>query len=100
MLHITAHLENYNVAIYYTPTGERHYTYDYVLSLQKSPNAPLGFTFCGFSCTCQIKEVRVSYLFFIYIFLISLTVRETLNEAKNKKNFKKVGTFFSNLSYY
>ena len=51
MLHITAHLENYNVAIYYTPTGERYYTYDYVLSLQKSQNAPLGFTFCGFSCT-------------------------------------------------
>lgn len=48
---LSEHLENYNVGVYYTPDGERHYTYDYIFSIKRAPKAPLGFLFCAFSCT-------------------------------------------------
>ena len=50
MLFLPEHLENYNVAVYYTPDGERHYTYDYGIVLKRAPKAPLGFIFSLFYC--------------------------------------------------
>ena len=50
ILYLSEHLENYNVGVYYTPDGERHYTYDYIFTFHRSKNAPLGFVFGSFSC--------------------------------------------------
>lgn len=54
-LYLSEHLENYNVAVYYTPDGNRHYTYDYEIALKRVPNAPLGFIFSSFSCNYPYK---------------------------------------------
>ena len=47
-LYLSKYLEQYNVAVYYTPDGNRHYTYDYGIALKRVPQAPLGFIFSSF----------------------------------------------------